>query len=93
MKIKMLEAFQSTKDFGRLVEEEIVVSIFDKGDVLEVDRPLGDWLVENKKAEEIKPVVYAFQPVPPSPEPFEPESRRDDEIQPVRKPRPGKRSQ
>jgi hypothetical protein len=84
MKIKMLESFQGVGQFGRLVEEDIVISLFSKGDILEVDRPLGDWLVENKKAEEIKPVVYGGKPIEPE-APFVPELRHDDEI--VQRPR------
>lgn len=93
MKIKMIDNYQGVGHYGKLLDEGIVISIFSKGDEIEVDAPLGQWLIESKKAVEIKPVVYNSQPVPPSPEPFEPELRHDDVIPPVRKPRSGKRSQ
>ena len=72
MKIKMLETFQSTSpaDVGLLLVEHIQVRVFETDDVLEVNDTLGEWLIENHKAIEIKPVHYGAQP--------EPEPRNDE---------------
>lgn len=72
MKIKMREAFQGTGQSGILVNEGITVTIFEKGDTLEVNNALGGWLIENGKADEVPPIVYATTP--------QPELRHDDEI-------------
>jgi hypothetical protein len=72
MKVKMREAFQGTGQSGFLIEEGITVTIFEKGDTLEVDNTLGGWLVDNGKADEIRPIVYATTP--------QPEPRHDDVI-------------
>jgi hypothetical protein len=65
MKIKMIDNFQGTNTFGYLVDEGIKITVFSKEDVLEVDDTLGAYLVENKKAVEIKPAPhYGAQPKP-----------------------------
>jgi hypothetical protein len=55
MKVKMMETVQGRDIFGTMVDEGIEVSILTPGDVFLVDESLGRWLVDNRKAEEIKP--------------------------------------
>ena len=55
MKVKMKEVFQGRDVQAVLLHESLTVSILEKGEEYEVDQPLGLWLVDNGKADEIKP--------------------------------------
>lgn len=55
MKVKMKEVFQGRDVQAVLLHEGLTVSILEKGEEYEVDHPLGLWLVDNGKADEIKP--------------------------------------
>lgn len=55
MKVKMKEVFQGRDVQAVLLHESLTVSILEKGEEYEVDHPLGLWLVDNGKADEIKP--------------------------------------
>lgn len=59
MKVKMLETTQGTGIRGVLFDEGIDVTILEVAEVYTVDAQLGAWLIENSKAKEIFPKVYA----------------------------------
>lgn len=63
MKVKMLETVQGRDISGTLVNEGIECSILTPGDDFIVSESLGEWLVENGKAEQIKtPVMVTSLP-------------------------------
>lgn len=75
MKVKMLETYQ-----GRDVQavhsiDQITVSILEPGEEYEVTASLGQWLVENRKAEMVETPHYGSQ--------AEPELRNDEELSPI----------
>lgn len=53
MKVIMKEVYQGRDVQAYNVHEGLTVSILEKGEKYEVDKPLGLWLVENGKAEEV----------------------------------------
>ena len=71
MKVKMLEAFQQVGATAVLASENITVSFLEKGEVYEVGATLAAFLIENNKAEEVKPHYGAQE---------KPEFRHDDVI-------------
>ena len=64
MKVKMREVFQGRDVQAVLLHEGLTVSILEKGEEYEVDKPLGLWLVDNGKADEIKQEVSTFSDEP-----------------------------
>lgn len=75
MKVKMFETYQ-----GRDVQavhsiDQLTVSILEPGEEYEVSASLGQWLVENRKAEIVETPHYGAQ--------AEPEPRHDEEIYPI----------
>lgn len=69
MKVKMLEVFQGTGVKGKLIHDDIEVNIFQVGDEVEVSQDLGDWLLEHRKAEEIKSDYVPKETVAKEPKP------------------------
>ena len=64
MKVKMIETVQGRDISGIMVDEGIEASILTPGDGFLVDESLGRWLVDNRKAEEIKPpAIVEKEPV------------------------------
>ena len=55
MKVIMKEVYQGRDVQAYNVHEGLMVSILEKGEEYEVNHPLGLWLVDNGKADEIKP--------------------------------------
>lgn len=51
MRILAKETVQGSGISGRLVDEDITVSILEPGEIYEVGDQLGDWLLEHNKAE------------------------------------------
>ena len=64
MKVKMKEVYQGRDVQAYNVHEGLNVSIPEKGEVYEVNQPLGVWLVENGKAEEIKAEEVKSEEIP-----------------------------
>lgn len=98
MKIRMLEYFQGVGQSGLLLEENITVTIFEPGDVLEVNKTLGTYLIDNRKAVEVEPKQYGAKVVTKDEDLRE--LRHDDEvtetpappIELVEEPKPRRRS-
>ncbi len=71
MKLKMLETYQGVGDSG-VHESGVKVTILEAGEVYDVAQKLGEWLLENRKAETIDPPHYGVQK--------EGEERHDDKL-------------
>lgn len=79
MKVKMREVFQGRDVQATLLHEGITVSILEIGESYEVDKPLGEWLIENGKAERLeepKPAVVEIGEVPQESQKFEKPQQR-----------------
>ena len=73
MKVKMKEVFQGRDVKAELLHEGITVSILEIGESYVVSQSLGDWLIENGKAEKLeepKP-VEEMKPIAEEPKPAE----------------------
>ena len=85
MRVKMMESFQSVNTVAEIADEGIRVSMLEKGEDYIVDLTLGNWLIDNHKAEEILLPVYGAK-ILKTPE-DQPELRHDDEIAEIARPR------
>lgn len=72
MKVKMLETYQGRDVQAVHAIDQMTVSILESGEEYEVSAVLGQWLVENRKAEVIETPHYGAQ--------AEPQPRHDEEI-------------
>ena len=71
MKVKMLETFQQVGATAVLASKGIPVTVLEQGETYDVDATLAAFLIENNKAEEVKPHYGAQE---------KPEFRHDDVI-------------
>jgi hypothetical protein len=89
MQVKMFEYVQGVEISGTLPDGS-VSKVLEPDKVYEVDLTLGTWLVDNRKAEEVK--VEKVKAEPHYGAQTEPEPRHDDEVYKEIKSRSTKRS-